>query len=148
MAFKRSLNFNNEATLAEESRLETVEMKDTEVLPLDKENYGPFYKYVVDDTITDVDYNGKQLWLTLTNGKRIEIPNHGITNGFVEAFSQRVANKVSKPFNKMNNLLEAETETLRISILHESAAISGKSICLRKTPVKARMTCKSILEQN
>lgn len=107
------------------------EKKDT--LQLEPKYFGPLWEYIKDDDITDVDFNGTDLWITDTANRRKKIENHGITPRFVNQFSQRVANQVSKPFNKANNLLEAETDTLRISILHESAAVSGRSICLRKS---------------
>jgi len=117
-----------------------------DALTLTQENYGPFWRYVSDDNITDADFNGTDLWITDSSGRREQVVDHGITPDFVRAFSQRVANKVSKPFNKMNPLLEAETSTLRISILHESAAVSGRTICLRKSLPTVRMTPKSIVE--
>jgi pilus assembly protein CpaF len=115
-------------------------------LTLTPDNYGPFWRYINDDAITDTDFNGTDLWITDATGRRRKVSDHGITTAFVRAFSQRVANKVSKPFNKMHPLLEAETSTLRISILHDSAAVSGCSICLRKSLPTVRMTPASILE--
>lgn len=117
-----------------------------DLLLLDPKYFGPFWEYVENDDITDVDFNGTDLWITDTKNRRTKIRDHGITQDFVQAFSQRVANQVSKPFNKMNNLLEAETKTLRISILHESAAVSGRSICLRKTLPTVRMTARSMID--
>lgn len=119
-----------------------------EVLSLTPDNYGPFWAYVSDDEITDCDFNGSELWLTDTSGTRTRVIDHGLTEEFIRSFSQRVANKVSKPFNKMNPLLEAETPTLRISIVHNSAAVSGISVCLRKSLPQVRMTAASILEQS
>ena len=78
--------------------------------------------------------------------ERYLIQSHGITEKFVEQFSHRIANEVSKPFNKKNNLLEAETDTLRISIVHESVAISGRSICIRKSMPMLRMQVKKMVE--
>lgn len=115
-------------------------------MTLTADNYGPFWQYVNDDRVTDADFNGTDLWITDVDGRRTQILAHGITEDFVRAFSQRVANKVSKPFNKMAPLLEAETSTLRISVLHESAAVSGRSICLRKSLPNVRITAASILE--
>jgi pilus assembly protein CpaF len=116
-----------------------------DALTLTPDNYGPLWRYVSNDEITDADYNGTDLWVTDAAGRRTQVSDHGITPAFVKAFSQRVANKVSKPFNRMHPLLEAETSTLRISILHESAAVSGRSICLRKSLPNVRMTPRSIL---
>lgn len=119
-----------------------------DILLLEPKYFGPFWEYVENDEITDVDFNGTDLWITDAKNRRTKIENHGVTADFVQAFSQRVANQVSKPFNKMNNLLEAETKTLRISILHESAAVSGRSICLRKTLPTVRITPASIITDN
>ena len=117
-------------------------------LPMTPEYYGPFWKYVNDDRVTDIDFNGTDLWITDTTNRRIKVKNHGITKEFVDGFAQRVSNHVSKPFNKLNNLLEAETETLRISMLHESAAVSGRSVCLRKTLPMVRITAKGMIADN
>lgn len=122
---------------------QTEERRDA--LTLTADNYGPFWKYVSDDSVTDADFNGTDLWITDVDGRRTQVVDHGIDDSFVRAFSQRVANKVSKPFNKMAPLLEAETSTLRISVLHESAAVSGRSICLRKSLPNVRITSRSIL---
>ena len=59
---------------------------------------------------------------------------------FVNAFAKRVANCVSKQFHKQSPVLEAETDTLRITIVHESAAISGRAICIRKSMPFTRLT--------
>lgn len=118
----------------------------TDLIKLEPKYFGPFWKYIEDDNITDVDFNGTDLWLTDTQNRRTVIKDHGITWDFVEAFSQRVANQVSKEFNKNEKLLEAETNTLRISILHEDVAVSGRSICLRKSLPVVRLTPQNILE--
>lgn len=132
------------STITSEEPDQTEERRDA--LTLTADNYGPFWKYVSDDRVTDADFNGTDLWITDVDGRRTQVVDHGISQDFVRAFSQRVANKVSKAFNKMAPLLEAETPTLRISVLHESAAVSGRSICLRKSLPKVRITAGSILE--
>ena len=42
--------------------------------------------------------------------------------------------------------MEAETKELRISIVHSSIAISGTSICIRKTPPFSRITERGAIE--
>ena len=113
---------------------------------MEPDYFGPLWRYVRNDKITDIDYNGNQLWITDVENERYLIRRHGITEKFVEQFSHRIANEVSKPFNKKNNLLEAETDTLRISIVHESVAISGRSICIRKSMPMLRMQVKKMVE--
>lgn len=109
-------------------------------------HFGPLWSYVQDDEITDIDYNGRDLWITNTSNERKKIEKHEVTQEFVEKFSHYIANNVSKPFNKVENLLEADTDKLRISIVHESSAISGRSVCIRKTLPLVRMTKESMIE--
>ena len=108
-------------------------------------HFGPLWSYVEDDEITDIDFNGRDLWITNTANERIKVEEHGVTREFIEKFSHYIANNVSKAFNKVENLLEADTDTLRISIVHESSAISGRSVCIRKTLPTVRMTRESMI---
>lgn len=110
-------------------------------------HFGPLWPYVEEDEITDIDYNGKDLWITNTANERIKVEEHGVTKEFIEKFSHYIANNVSKAFNKVENLLEADTDTLRISIVHESSAISGRSVCIRKTLPSVRMTKGSMINE-
>lgn len=64
---------------------------------------------------------------------------------FVNQFATRIANVVSQNFNKFNNILEAETETLRISIIHQSVSQGGVAISIRKTPVICRLERESMI---
>ncbi len=109
-------------------------------LEINEENYGVLTPYIMQNDITDLDYNGRCLWIGMTNGTRRKVANIVINKEFVEQFSHRIANLVNQPFNQSNVLLEAETDFLRISILHESVAISGRSISIRKSPVGIRMS--------
>ena len=81
---------------------------------MEPDYFGPLWRYVRNDKITDIDYNGNQLWITDVENERYLIRRHGITEKFVEQFSHRIANEVSKPFNKKNNLLEAETRCVSV----------------------------------
>ncbi len=112
---------------------------------LTEEEFGPFFPYIQDKNVTDIDYNGQTLWIAdLRSGRyRADVK---VTEEFVERFTHRIANRVNKPFNRASNVLEAETNELRISIVHESAAVSGRSICIRKSLPKVRHTVESILD--
>lgn len=114
---------------------------------MEADYFGPLWRYVKNERITDIDYNGSQLWITDVGNERYLVENSGITDKFVEQFSHRIANEVSKPFNKKCNLLEAETDTLRISIVHESVAISGRSICIRKSLPSIRMNVRGMVNE-
>ena len=119
------------------------------------ENYGPLLPYVLDENVTDINYNGEDVWIEdITKGRYKamveedgkEVPLN-LDENFVEAFGRRIADVVSANFNQIDNLLEAETETLRISIVHDSVAVTGKSISIRKTPAVRRLTMEKILEE-
>lgn len=114
-------------------------MKNKNLIEETKEFFGVLYPYVCDDEVTDIDYNGSQLWLTYSNNYR-ECAHTDVDDDFVEQFCARVSNAVSKPFNKQYPVLEAETEFLRITIVHESVAMSGRAFCVRKSLPSVRLS--------
>lgn len=106
--------------------------------------FGLLYPYITSDDITDVDYNGKNLWITYSNNMRKKVQEE-IDDEFVEQFSSRVSNAVSKPFNKQFPILEAETNYLRITIVHEAVAVSGRCFCIRKSLPSVRLSEETII---
>ena len=112
---------------------------------LQDHNFGPLLPYIQDQNVTDIEFNGKDVWIEdLVRGPyKADLV---LTPEFVDQFSVRISNVVSSNFNKNDNVLEAETETLRVSIIHESATATGCSIVIRKTPAIRRMTKESMLE--
>lgn len=120
-------------------------------MELGKEYFGPFWRFIANDEITDVDYNGREIWLTNIYNERYRVNqsyvDENLTTAFVEQFTQRIANVVSRQFNKRYPELEAETSELRVTILHEAVARSGRSISIRKTPPIIRLTPRKALEE-
>ncbi len=114
----------------------------------EEEFFGPLYPMVADDNVTDVDFNGSQVWITDASNNRLICRNLDLDSTFVEQLTSRVANGVSKPFNKQNPILEAETDCLRITIVHESVAPSGRCICIRKSLPYVRLSYDQMLAQN
>ncbi len=109
------------------------------------ENFGELLPYIQDDMITDINYNGSDVWVEHLQKGIYKAPVQ-LSPEFVSQFSIRIANVVSQQINKYNNVLEAETDTLRISIIHPSATNTGYSISIRKTPVVMRLSSQSMLE--
>lgn len=111
------------------------------------EYFGLLQPYVEEENVTDINYDGTYVWIDdLQKGKyRLE---QGLTTMFVNQFSARIANLVSRNFNKSEPVLEAETDTLRISIIHESVAYNGTAISIRKTPTVCRLTHEHIRRTN
>lgn len=121
-------------------------------MELGKEYFGSLWKYVSNPDITDIDYNGSKLWLTNIYNERFRVNQdfvaEYITPQFIEQFTQRIANVVSRQFNKQNPVLEAETSELRVTIVHESVAKSGRSISIRKTPPVIRLSIERALKED
>lgn len=102
------------------------------------ENYGVLRPFIEDVNVTDINWNGKQLWIDDTTKGRY-LSDIVLDKEFVDAFSVRVSNVVSKAFNKYTPRLEAESSELRITIVHESVCHTGRAISIRKTPAVKRI---------
>lgn len=111
-----------------------------------EESYGPLLPFVKDPLITDINYNGSDVWLEHLEKGRYKADVQ-LTPEFVQQFSVHISNVVSEQLNKFNNVLEAETETLRISIIHPSVTDTGYSISIRKTPAVIRLHEDEMLKQ-
>ncbi len=114
--------------------------------------FGPLYPYVVNDEITDIDISESAdtgevncIWLTDSKNRRYKRVC-SFPAASIEQFSKRVANSVSRPFHKQSPILEAETSTLRITIVHESVSVSGRTISIRKSLPYVRLMEESMVE--
>lgn len=110
------------------------------------EHYGPLFPYIQDENVTDINWNGQALWIDdLTKGRyKSDIV---LTDNFIEQFGIRISNVVSQSWNKYSPKLEAETDDLRITIIHKSVSHTGTAISIRKTPAVKRINfAKSIQE--
>lgn len=124
---------------------------------LSDESFGLFLPYIKDSNVTDINYNGQDIWIEDLRKGRYKAMEKDPKTGesfplrpdtsFIKQFCTRIANVVSESFNKYDNLLEAETDTLRISIIHDSVAHTGTSISIRKTPAIRRLDHKKMIEE-
>lgn len=101
-------------------------------------DFGLLTPWVKDDQITDINYNGKQVWVDHLEKGRYPIEPFS-AHDFMQALAYKIANYVNLPFNISAPILEAETRDLRISMLHQSVCRSGLSISIRKTPALLRI---------
>lgn len=121
-------------------------MKHRSVL-LDEESFGPLLPFIRDDAITDVDYNGTDLWLTDVNKVKKKADASLITPKFMEVFINKVSMAVEQQFNPANPILEAESEELRITAVHETVTSTGRAFCIRKAPAVPRYSAKDLIRQ-
>lgn len=111
-----------------------------------REQFGIFWKYLQMPDVTDVDYNGRKLWITdLRRGRYCA--QEAVSEQFIQTFTHNISNCVNKQFNHANKVLEADTRELRISVIHDSVSASGISICIRKSPCIVRNTIDRMLRE-
>lgn len=110
---------------------------------IDDSFFGPILKYVKDDNVTDINYNGRRLWIDDLKRGRFAVDDE-ISDSWVQNFANKIANEVDLTFNESTPLLEAETDDLRISIIHGSVSGTGFSISIRKTPAVRRLNDKDM----
>ncbi len=106
-----------------------------------------FSELILNDNITDINFNGKTLWVDHLSKGRFQY-DINLNNFDLEAFCYKIANQTNKQFNNSFPILESETSDLRISILHKSIAASGYSISIRKTPPIMRLNDELLVKQN
>lgn len=105
---------------------------------LKDENYGVLLPLIKDVNITDINWNGMQLWIDdVTKGRYMS--DIILSDKFIDSFVIRISNIANRTFNKYNPKLEAETEELRITIVHNSVSNTGTCISIRKTPAVKRI---------
>lgn len=112
---------------------------------LKRQDFGVLYPYIVSDDVTDINWNGRQLWIDdLKRGRYLA--GEVLSDVFVERLTMLISNVAGRPFNRMNPVLEAETEELRVSIVHGCVAHSGISISFRKIPAVQRLEKEDMLK--
>lgn len=96
-----------------------------------------------DDNITDIEWDGYNLWITdLRRGSYIS--DKQLKQEYVDNLSIKLANIMKTSFNRSNPVLEANTESLRISVWHESRC-KRKSVSIRKIPLKVRFNHNTLI---
>lgn len=125
---------------------DTINVEDA--IAMTPDFFGPLLPYVEDEDVTDIDYNGSDTWIRTCHGLRYKAKEltDKMTKQFVTRLTARIQTSVSKEFNPQHPLLEAETKTLRISIVHESVCNGRRSICIRKTPTSVRVNTRASVE--
>ncbi|MGN0317542.1 MAG: ATPase, T2SS/T4P/T4SS family [Lachnospira sp.] len=101
---------------------------------------------IKDESITDIEWDGYNLWITRL-GSGSFISDKELSEKYVENLSIRLSNIMGVSFNRIHPILEANTESLRISIWHESRC-GRKSIAIRKIPQNLRFNHLSLLKSD
>ncbi len=114
-------------------------------LGIKEEYFGNMLPYILNDAITDVEWDGQQMKVEdLTKGEYFVETT--LTEEFCHVFAKRISDMVNKSYNDSSPRLEAETNTLRITILHPSVTTTGTHINLRKIEAKVRMSDTNVID--
>ncbi|CAM3478386.1 CpaF/VirB11 family protein [Erysipelothrix anatis] len=104
-----------------------------------------FQMYVDQADVTDLNYNGKDLWVDDLNKGRYVVKGFSDKDA-IYRLVLRLSNAVNLPYTVSNPIFETEIGFLRISVLHPTIS---KDVCIsiRKTSGQCRYDVKSIIEK-
>lgn len=112
---------------------------------LKRQDFGLLYPYLIEETVTDLNWNGRQLWIDDAEKGRY-MADDILSHEFIERLVSLIANVTNQTFNREHPVLEAETEELCICVLHQSVAYSGTMISFKKTPAVRRLSQAYLVE--
>lgn len=128
-----------------DNRIDKEKMSLDEIIEAQKKDlFSEIEEYLSNDKITDIEWDGCNLWLTEL-GKGCYKVDKKLTPQFIANLSIRLSNIMKTNFNTANPVMEAHTEDLRISIFHESRSES-KSLTIRKIPTTLRYDHETIIK--
>ena len=111
------------------------------------ERFPELWKYILPEYVTDVDYNCGHLWISTTD----EIPHNANDESITESYMRNVAKTIAlctgKNFTEKDHILCADTETLRVTCVHESVSGGLVSVNMRKEDAELRFTMESAIKE-
>lgn len=110
------------------------------------EYFGELLPYVKDQKITDINCSGSDVWVEHLD-KGCYKTSLSLGKEFLIQFSVQISNLVSEQINKYTPVLEAETDTLRISIIYPSVTNTGYAVSIRKTPPVMRLHDEKMIRE-
>lgn len=109
------------------------------------ERFPELWKYLLPDDVTDVDYNCGHLWISTTKKLTEKIEDPLITEDYMRNVAKTIGICTGKSFNAAENLLCVDTDTLRVTCVHESVSNNTLSACLRKENAGLRFTTEQAI---
>ena len=108
--------------------------------------FEPIQNYINDSNVTDIDWNGDNLWITdITKGRYMS--NLKLSDEFILNLCTKLSNVQNQQFNRHDPILEAAFANFRISIWHESFA-GKRSISIRSNPPYLRFVTRESIYQS
>lgn len=104
------------------------------------------WKHLSPNEVTDVDYNCGNLWISTTDKITQKIEDAAITENYMRNVAKTIGICTGKSFNATDNLLCVDTDTLRVTCVHESVSNNSVSACLRKENAGLRFTMEQAID--
>lgn len=105
-------------------------------------NFGVLQPYVDDELITDIDSNGKSVYVSHVHKGKYKVLQ--IEDDYLEQLLNRLSNSgsINEQFNYEHPKLDGEIDGLRIHATHRSFSTSGYTLSIRKNPIDLVITRK------
>ena len=110
-----------------------------------KQRFPELWKYLSPTEVTDVDYNCGNLWVSTTDKVTEKIEDSAITENYMRNVAKTIGLCTGKSFNAHDNMLCVDTDTLRVTCVHESVSNNQVSACLRKEIDRLRFTMEQAI---
>lgn len=108
-----------------------------------KFDFSRLQSFVDDDLVTDINYNGVDIWVDDLKHGRMCYTDF-VSELVMENLCYRLSNYSNLPFNTLHPIMEFEIEELRISCVH--ACLVGRlCVSIRKTPSQRRFKTEDML---
>lgn len=101
--------------------------------------FGKLTPYIKDINITDINCNGRDVWLNHIEKGRYRAEDIDFTEEDVEKLAYKISNTENVQFNVNYPILQADLLDLRFHFTHKSFSVSGTTCSIRKTPIIARI---------
>lgn len=103
-------------------------------------DYGVLQPYVDDISITDIDTNGKSVFITSQEKGRYKVLD--LEDGYLEDMLNRMSNypQIDKEFNFHSPILDGTMDNLRIHAVHKSIMNPQCWLSIRKNPIDLVVT--------
>lgn len=108
--------------------------------------YPELYEFLKSEEVTDVNFNGGQLWISTVKRIPEVVKNDVIDQAYMYRFAIAVANRVGAEFNPTDRIVCADGENIRITCIEPSQSVSGISVCIRKFMPGLRFTWEEAIE--
>ena len=116
-------------------------------LKIDEELFKDLWPYIIDDNVTDIKWNGSNLWINDLKQGRYLVKGLKLDETWLKIFTNRIANAVNVNFNYSNPSLKAETKELRIQAQHPSVSSDNSiALAIRKTPCVSRLANQDLVK--